>query len=144
MGRQIDMNKEKKQSIETGKLATNRKGFGFINFEESDRRVVFEPGNLSTALSGDTVEYKILKKNADGEFGAVTKVVERGKENYVGIVLEDKGQFFLIPDDKRAYLDFIIIASERSKTWTKLEKRIKKFTPSFFLGQIQNKIHRLK
>ena len=111
---------------ETGKLATNRKGFGFINFEESDRRVIFEPGNLSTALSGDTVEYKIVKKNADGEFGAVTKVVERGKENYVGIVLEDKGQFFLIPDDKRAYLDFIIApASAKNlktdqKVYTKL------------------------
>ncbi|MDR3558299.1 MAG: RNB domain-containing ribonuclease [Candidatus Pacebacteria bacterium] len=95
-------------AIETGKIATNRKGFGFINFEDSDRRVIFEPGNLSIALNGDTVEYKIVKKSADGEFGAVTKVIERSKENYVGIVLEDKGSFFLIPDDKRAYLDFVI------------------------------------
>jgi ribonuclease R len=106
---------------ETGKLATNRKGFGFINFEESDRRIIFEPGNLSTALSGDTVEYRIVKKSADGEFGAVTKVLERGKENYVGIVLEDKGQFFLIPDDKRAYLDFIISPASVQK----LERALK-------------------
>ena len=112
----------------TGKLATNRKGFGFINFEESDRRIVFEPGNLSTALSGDTVEYKILKKNADGEFGAVTKMLERGKENYVGIVLEDKGQFFLIPDDKRAYLDFIIDPASTQKLGQSLKTDQKVYT----------------
>ena len=114
------------QNVETGKIATNRKGFGFINFEESERRVVFEPGNLSTALSGDTVEYKVIKKDAEGELGEVTRVIERGKQNYVGIVLEDKGQFFLIPDDKRAYLDFMISPSSAKdlkndqKVYTKL------------------------
>ena len=112
----------KNQIVETGKIATNRKGFGFINFEESDRRIVFEPGNLSTALSGDTVEYKVIKKDAEGELGEVIRVVERGKENYVGIVLEDKGQFFLIPDDKRAYLDFII--SPSSVTGLKNDQKV--------------------
>ena len=112
----------------TGKIATNRKGFGFINFEESDRRIVFEPGNLLAALSGDTVEYKIIKKNADGEFGTVTRVVERGKENYVGIVLEDKGQFFLIPDDKRAYLDFIIDPTSVQKIEQSLKTDQKVYT----------------
>lgn len=115
-------------AVLTGKIATNRKGFGFINFEESDRRIVFEPGNLLTALSGDTVEYKIVKKNTDGEFGAVTKVLERGKENYVGIVLEDKGQFFLIPDDKRAYLDFIIAPASVQKLEQSLKTDQKVYT----------------
>jgi ribonuclease R len=130
-GNNFVTNQDKKthrQDIPQGKLATNRKGFGFINFEESDRRIVFEPGNLSTALSGDTVEYKILKKNTDGEFGAVTKVVERGKENYVGIILEDKGQFFLIPDDKRAYLDFIISPASVQKLGQSLKTDQKVYT----------------
>jgi ribonuclease R len=127
----VTLLKDKKSNTQiahTGKIATNRKGFGFINFEESDRRIVFEPGNLSTALSGDTVEYKILKKNADGEFGAVTQVVERGKENYVGIVLEDKGNFFLIPDDKRAYLDFIIASTSVQKLGQSLKTDQKVYT----------------
>ena len=119
---------ESTKTTETGTLATNRKGFGFINFEDSDRRIVFEPGNLSTALSGDTVEYKILKKSADGEFGAVTKVLERGKENYVGIVLEDKGQFFLVPDDKRAYLDFVITPESAQKFGQSLKTDQKVYT----------------
>lgn len=118
----------RQNAVETGKIATNRKGFGFINFEDSDRRIVFEPGNLLTALGGDTVEYKIVKKNADGEFGAVIKVLERGKENYVGIVLEDKGQFFLIPDDKRAYLDFIIAPTSVQKLGQSLKTDQKVYT----------------
>jgi ribonuclease R len=101
-------------TILTGKIATNRKGMGFVNFEDSERRIVFEPGNLNVALSGDTVEYKILKKVKDEEFGAVIRVVERAKERYVGVVIEDKGKFFLMPDDRRAYLDFII-APESAK-----------------------------
>ncbi len=117
-----------KETTQNGKIATNRKGFGFINFEESDRRIVFEPGNLSTALSGDTVEYKIVKKNADGEFGEVTQVIERGKENYVGIILEDKGQFFLIPDDKRAYLDFMISPASIQKLGQRLKSDQKVYT----------------
>jgi ribonuclease R len=118
----------KKENLQTGKIATNRKGFGFINFEDSDRRIVFEPGNLLTALSSDTVEYKIVKKTGEDEFGAVTKVLQRGKENYVGIVLEDKSQFFLIPDDKRAYLDFIIAPTSVQKLGQGLKTDQKVYT----------------
>jgi len=122
------MNKEKNQSANTGKLATNRKGFGFINFEDSERRIVFEPGNLGTALSGDTVEYAIVKKMGEDEFGSVVRVVERAKDNYVGIVLEDKGQFFLIPDDKRAYLDFIITPASVQKFGASIKSDVKVYT----------------
>src|SRR6185369_14358449 len=94
------------------KIATNRKGFGFINFEATEtgpeRRIVFEPGSLNAALSGDTVEYQIIKKVGMDEFGKVVKVLERGKSSYVGIVLEDKGRYFVVPDDRRAYIDILV------------------------------------
>ena len=127
--------------METGTIATNRKGFGFINFDGQDRRIVFEPGNLLAALSGDTVEYKILKKNAEGEFGAVTRVVLRGKENYVGIVLEDKGVFFLCRTTSvRIWISSSRLRAPKSSTSKQTKKSIRSSCP----GQIRSKIRRLK
>ncbi|MDE2188111.1 MAG: ribonuclease R [Patescibacteria group bacterium] len=123
--RQPQMTSPHTNTIETGKISTNRKGFGFINFEDSERRVVFEPGNLNTALAGDTVEFQVTQKNQDGEFGRVVKVIERGKEKYVGIVMTDKGHYFLSPDDKRAYLDFIITPESAKNLKNDLKVQVK-------------------
>jgi ribonuclease R len=50
-------------------------------------------------------------KNQKGEdelYGSVTKIIERGRKGYAGVLEEENGMVFLVPDDKRMYTDVII------------------------------------
>lgn len=86
---------------------------------EEDGAIFIDHSHLHTALQGDTVEVELLgkHKNQKGEdelYGSVTKIIERGKKGYAGILEEENGMFFLVPDDKRMYTDIIIPNNARN------------------------------
>lgn len=99
----------------TGKITTIRKGMGFVvdpHDEEND--IVIEPDKLNFALNGDTVEVVILTKNPE-KIGEVVKVLERARTVFVGTVEERNGKKGIVPDDKKAYIDFMLSTSEAAK-----------------------------
>lgn len=107
-----------------GKISLTSKGDGYVRLTEKDEKldkdfdknesVFVDHEHLNTALHGDIVEVEVLgkKKNEktgeDTFYGQVKEILQRAKYAHAGVLEEDNGMLFLIPDDKKTYTDFII------------------------------------
>lgn len=104
------------QRLFTGTISITSKKDGYVRgveLEKEEGAIFVDHSHLNTALQGDTVEVELLgkHKNQKGEdelYGSVTKIIERGRKGYAGVLEEENGMFFLVPDDKRMYTDIII------------------------------------
>lgn len=105
------------QRLYTGQISITSKKDGYVRvvelMESHEGAIFVDHSHLHTALHHDIVEVELLgkKKNSKGEdelYGTITKIVERSKHGYAGILEEDNGMLFLVPDDKRMYTDIII------------------------------------
>jgi ribonuclease R len=103
------------QKLFTGSISLTSKKDGYVRVAdlETDGAIFVDHSHLNTSLQGDTVEVELLgkHKNQKGEdelYGSVTKIVERGRKGYAGILEEENGMMFLVPDDKRMYTDIIV------------------------------------
>ena len=96
----------------SGVISTTQKGAGYIDDPDPKKDSIYvEAGFLNTALNRDTVEVVLKEKSIRGVrqmVGEVIRVITRAKENYVGIVAEDKDGFYLIPDDRKMYVQIRI------------------------------------
>ncbi|HYW97127.1 MAG TPA: RNB domain-containing ribonuclease, partial [Bacteroidales bacterium] len=94
-----------------GKIDMTQYGYGFLVTEEAGGEDVFIPRNLlHTALDGDLVKVYVYpsRKRTNRNEGEVIQIIERARENFVGIV-EISDQFaFLITDDKKMPYDLFI------------------------------------
>ena len=72
-------------------------------------KVIVRHKSLGTAFNGDTVEVQLLaqKKNKKPK-GEVVCVIERAQTTIIGTVEFDEHFYFLVPEDKNFYVDFII------------------------------------
>jgi ribonuclease R len=103
------------QRLFTGQISITSKKDGYVRVPELEKEGAIFVGHesLHTALHHDIVEVELLgkKKNAkdiDEMYGAVRGIIERGRKGYAGVLEEDNGMFFLVPDDKRMYTDIVI------------------------------------
>lgn len=110
------------QRLFTGQISITSKKDGFVRVPDlvtaedtnPHEGAIFVPHDqLHTALHHDIVEVELSgkRKNHKGEdelYGIVRTIVERGRKGYAGIIEEDKGMLFFVPDDKRMYTDVII------------------------------------
>lgn len=64
----------------------NEKGFGFVDCDEFEDSIYISPEHTLYAMTGDTVQVKILRGPHDdrGAEGKVTNIVERGYDQVVG------------------------------------------------------------
>ncbi len=99
----------------TGTITINTKKDGFVRVLELEKEgsVFIDHSHLNTALNGDIVEIEVLGKNkVNGDkvqiYGKVIIVLERGRKGYSGVLEEDHGVYFLVPQDKKMYTDIII------------------------------------
>lgn len=122
------MNDEIKTTI--GFISTTRKGAGYIDASPRKGRKSIEPsiyveeGTLNTALNGDSVEFLTKEKMIRGvkqKIGEVVRVVSRVKDTFVGIVSIEKEGTVVVPDDKKMYVNILIIPDEAKD----LEKDLK-------------------
>ncbi len=95
-----------------GVITTTAKGFGFVSVGEDSPRendIKIEAGFLNTALPRDRVKVRLNAKIGDmQQTGEVVEILARNKITFVGTVDEEKGATFLIPQDTRVYVDFLI------------------------------------
>ena len=115
-----------------GTIRTNSKGFGFVTLagtpqtKKRDQEIVVTPEFINTALNGDDVEVRITGKYFDvrkgrsarrtsvekGDFvqmaGQVERIVRRARTQFVGTLVQHDNQWWVRPDDRRAYVDFLI------------------------------------
>jgi len=103
------------ERVFTGVISLTSKKDGYVRVEQLQQEgaIFVDHSHLNTALHHDIVEVELLgkKDNAKGEkemYGKVTAIVERGRKGYAGIVEEEHGHYFLVPQDKRMYTDILI------------------------------------
>jgi ribonuclease R len=110
-----------KEQILTGSISVIAKGAGFLDDPDPTKgSIFFEVGSLNMALNGDTIEARVSERTMKGvveRVGVVTRVIERAKTKFVGIIDTkpggaERGDVIVIPDDKRMYTSILIPAAE--------------------------------
>lgn len=91
-----------------GTISINAKGSGFITLEGKQKSEYFVyRTNLNGALSGDKVEFALLKKEPQKDLrdAVVLKVIEHGKDFYTGLItINSDGSYTVKLDDEKMYL----------------------------------------
>lgn len=110
------LSKEKnsgKSEQKTGRVQTNRKGFGFVLPDEQNGIDIYVSGpHLNGALNGDQVSYQIIRngdqKTGRNPEGMVTEVLERNPHPLIGTFVRKGRDNFVVPDDPRYFADILI------------------------------------
>jgi len=86
-------------------LARNR-SYAFVITESVDVFVSAE--DTLTAYHKDKVEVEVRYGRQGKQFGIITRIIERAREQIVGLVQEYNGRYYLIPDNSRIHTNFQI------------------------------------
>lgn len=94
-----------------GTLQVIRSGAGFVIPEEGED-IYIPAGNMNKALSGDTVQIRLVKKRkGDRREGEITKVIQRARVRFVGTIQDaTKDSYFFIADSQAITQDFYVHA----------------------------------
>lgn len=90
--------------IDQGEIRINPKGFGFIDFDDSEKSSVFVPSqHTKNAMDGDVVEVKVLKdaQRPDSFLGIVSKIITRKRSTFVGRIVKVNNFWNIKPLDPR-------------------------------------------
>jgi ribonuclease R len=108
----------------TGRLRLNAKGFGFVIPEHPYREgdLFIPPGDVRDAISGDLVRARVRRqgwreKARPGRskvVGAIVEVIERGQDQFVGVLVKRQGSFFVKPDGRSLH-DPVLIRDPHAK-----------------------------
>lgn len=108
----MDQAKNQVTSYAEGVITTTAKGFGFVSLGEDSPRendIKIEAGFLNTALPRDRVKIRLNAKIGDmQQTGEVVEILARNKITFVGTVDQSQTGTYLIPQDTRIYVDFLI------------------------------------
>lgn len=98
------------QSYYEGILNLNNKGKAYVACEELENEVYVPFHLLNKALHGDRVEVYVYPRFRDRRSpeGEITKIIERKRECFVGIVQMQKNFAFVLPSDHRMYKDIFV------------------------------------
>lgn len=101
-------NKEFNRHIE-GIINISNKGTGAVRMNKENKVIEIDHSFLRTACNGDTVVVLLHPRKKDGILtGEVTKILNRSKKGYAGVLEKENGTYFLIPSDLKMYSDIII------------------------------------
>ncbi|MDO8604320.1 MAG: ribonuclease R [bacterium] len=99
-------------NIIEGVITTTAKGLGFVSVGEDSPRendIRIEAGFLNTALPRDRVKVRLNAKTGDlQQTGEVTEILARARITFVGTIDQGDGATYLVPQDTRIYVDFLI------------------------------------
>ncbi len=100
-----------RMNLVVGKVATNPRGFGFVDVErptEDGPTSIFIAGaNLNQAIHGDRVVARV-ERTGDGDRaeGRILRILERGTASVVGRYdVDEQGRGFVVPFDRRLMMD---------------------------------------
>ena len=72
-------------------------------------KIIIRRRNFNTALDGDTVEVRLLAQRENKKpRGEVVRILNRANATIIGTIEFDGEYFFLVPDDPKYYVDFLI------------------------------------
>lgn len=103
---------EQNDNPNIGIIRVTGKGVGYFPIPDStedEEDYEIPPEHIHTALHLDTVEIEPIGISQYGRKQAkVVSILERHKNEFVGILEESQGRYFVVPDDKRMYRDLLI------------------------------------
>ncbi|MEQ9261947.1 MAG: ribonuclease R [Owenweeksia sp.] len=93
----------------TGRVDMTAKGSAYVISEDRETDVYITPKNLNQALHGDQVKVLLFaqRKNKKPE-GEIVEILERSREEFVGVIQLSKNYGFLIPDSRKMLVDIYI------------------------------------
>ncbi|MFN4082221.1 MAG: ribonuclease R [Bacteroidia bacterium] len=92
-----------------GRVDMTQHGSAYVIPEDGSEDVFIAPEFLNRALHGDTVKIQLLATRSGSKpAGEVVEVISRAKKQFVGTVKLHFNYAFLIPDDKKMYVDIFI------------------------------------
>ncbi len=104
-----------------GTLSVSRKGLGFIVPHDADGNAPKRRGkrsdtkdakvderDLNCGFHGDIVEYRLIPSRPGEIRAAVTHVLSRASDRFVGTLKAEGNSLFFTADDARVYKDFIV------------------------------------
>ena len=112
----------------TGYFESTARGSGYVICDDFEEDIHIASNNVNKALNGDEVELYVFKRRKRGKLeGEITKIINRAKTEYVGVIQIHKNYAFVIPDNSKMYVDIfvplnkIFKAEEGDKVLVKLE-----------------------
>jgi len=101
-----------KEELFVGPISINTKGVGFFDIEDRDDSIEIQPQYTNRAFHGDIVQIVLtVEKIRNRQQGKVTQIMQRTRDEFVGVVETHEGKTYIKPDDKRMYVD-IFLASD--------------------------------
>src|SRR5574344_482216 len=122
--------KEKKQysNYVIGIVDMKQTGKAYVMPEDDSKDVFIAMNNTSHALSGDRVKvYLFPQRKSRKREGQIVEILQRAKEDFVGIIQKHSNYSFLIPDSNSMPVD-IFIPKEHSMDVKDGQKAIAKIT----------------
>ncbi|SFA68818.1 RNAse R [Acetitomaculum ruminis DSM 5522] len=111
-----------------GTYIQNPRGFGFVEFEESEEDIFIPPDEINGAFNKDKVVVKILSSPEGKRVeGSIVRIVERAIIKVVGVFQKSKNFGFVIADNK-AFLEDIFIPKEKCNDAKNGDKVLVKLT----------------
>ncbi|MDX1702591.1 MAG: RNB domain-containing ribonuclease, partial [Melioribacteraceae bacterium] len=93
----------------TGILDLSSKGSGYVICEDFEEDIFIASNNINRALDGDEVELYVYKRRKRGKLeGEITQIINRAKEDYVGVIQINKNYAFVVPDSSKMYKDIFV------------------------------------
>ena len=97
----------------TGILDLSSKGSGYVICEDFNEDIFVASNNINRALNGDEVELYIYKRRKRGKLeGEITQIINRAKDDYVGVIQINKNYAFVVPDSSKMYKDIFVPKNE--------------------------------
>ena len=98
------------QNYFTGKVDMTGRNNAYVVCEELDTDVFVPQSLLNKALNGDTVEVYVFPRKRRGKKleGEITRILERKKMTFVGVLQMQKNFGFVLPSDYKMYTDIFV------------------------------------
>lgn len=113
-----------------GKMEMTQRGTAYVIPEGGGDDILITSEFLNTALDKDRVKVNLFAKRGEKQTGEVVEVIERYRDEFVGVVQLSFNHAFLVPDDKKMYTDIFIPLDKvnKAKNGDKAIARINEWT----------------
>ncbi len=94
----------------SGTISINARGTGYLrSLDKNIEDIEIQNANLNTALNSDTVTVAIIpSRKGERTAGKILSIEKRAKKSFAGILQKEKDFYYLLPDDKKMYVDILI------------------------------------
>ncbi len=113
-GKRFQLNKIPQSNRLRGVLELNQNGYGFVVLQNDKLGDIFIASrNIGAAFNGDVVEVEVFaKQKGKNVEGQIVKVIERKRNEYVGVLKKSKALYFISPDDPSIHRDIYLDQSK--------------------------------